>query len=106
MEKIKLQTAGSPRFSASHVLSWGREPTWAQEILSISLWGQYPHRTDTQKELVFPGLQSENWGNELTTGYCAENSKSSKSLVVLRVSLLLYIQHAESELLEQKHEKL
>lgn len=60
--------------------------------------------SDTQKELVFPGLQSENWGNELTTGYCAENSKSSKSLVVLRVCLLLYIQHAESELLEQKHE--
>lgn len=72
----------------------------------MSLWGQQSHRTDAQKEPVFPGLQSENGGNELTTGHRAENRKRSNSLVALRVSLLLYIQRAESELLEQKHEKL
>lgn len=53
---------------------------------------------------VLPGCKVRIRGNELTTGYCAENSKSSNSLGVLRVSLLLYLQHAESELLEQKHE--
>ena len=55
---------------------------------------------------MFPGLQSENGGNELTTGHHAENRKSSNSLAALRVSLLWYIQRTESELLEQKHEKL